>query len=55
MLVSNSGQSLRTVGGAVWVTLLSKKVLDSFVLVPLEKTGGRVLQLIQQPKPNLAT
>ncbi len=32
-----------------------KKVLDSFVLVPLEKKGGKVLQLIQQPKPNLAT
>lgn len=44
-------------GGAVWITLLSKiKVLACFDLVPLaEKKGGKVAQLIQQPKPNLAT
>lgn len=34
---------------------MQTKVLVSFVSVPLEKKGGEVLQLIQQPKPNLAT
>lgn len=36
-------------------TVIKTKVLDSFVLVPLIKKGGEVLQLIQQPKPNPAT
>lgn len=55
MFVSSSGQSLRTVGVAGWITLLSKKSLIALVLVPLEKKGGKVMQLIQQPKSNLAT
>lgn len=55
MFVSSSGQSVRTVGVAVWITLLSKKSLIALVFVPLEKKGGKVMQLIQQPKPNLAT
>lgn len=36
-------------------TVIKKKVLDSFVSVPLEKKRGKKLQLIQQPNPNLAT